>query len=157
MGESRQVRPGLRAKILLIASGVVLVAMLANALTSSFFFTRKQTESHIMWAHAIARVLNVQLERVLFLGIPIDDLQGFERQCAEAVSSNPGLSYAYVVSTKGEVLFHSGDDAGNGNGRRVTRVVPPAVLDAIVTGSGTVDEPSDLSYAVIESVSDPAA
>ena len=155
MGESRQVRPGLRAKILLIASGVVLVAMLANALTSSFFFTRKQTESHIMWAHAIARVLNVQLERVLFLGIPIDDLQGFERQCAEAVSSNPGLSYAYVVSTKGEVLFHSGDDAGNGNGRRVTRVVPPAVLDAIVTGSGTVDEPSDLSYAVIESVSDP--
>ena len=153
MGESRQVRPGLRAKILLIASGVVLVAMLANALTSSFFFTRKQTESHIMWAHAIARVLNVQLERVLFLGIPIDDLQGFERQCAEAVSSNPGLSYAYVVSTKGDILFHSGDD--NGGSRSVARSVPPTVRDAIAAGAGAVDEPSDRSYAVIESVSDP--
>ena len=147
MGESRQVKFGLRAKILLIASGVVLVAMLTNAITSSFFFTREQTESRIMWAHAIARVLTVQLERVLFLGIPIGDLQGFERQCAEAVSSNPGLSYAYVVSTQGEILFHN-------SGQRDLEV-PPAVLAAIMAGARTVDEAGDRSHAVIEQVKDP--
>ena len=147
MGESRQVKLGLRAKILLIASGVVLVAMLTNAITSSFFFTREQTESRIMWAHAIARVLTVQLERVLFLGIPIGDLQGFERQCAEAVSSNPGLSYAYVVSVKGDMLFHH-------SGER-DRKVPPAVLAAIAAGAQTVEEAGDQSHAVIEQVKDP--
>jgi two-component system, sensor histidine kinase len=139
----------LQAKIFFIATVVVLVAMLANALTSSYFFTRKHTESHLMWAEAIATVLGGQLERILFLGIPIEDLQGFERQCAEVVGRNADLAYAYVVSSRGDLLFHNAQHEGEFSGS-----VPSAVLEAIAKGRSTVDRLDDGSHAVIDTVFD---
>lgn len=149
MGADEQVKSSLRAKILLIASIVVLAAMGANALTSSYFFTRKQTESHLMWADAIARVLGGQLERILFLGIPIEDLQGFERQCEEAVTRNADLSYAYVVSEKGALLFHSAQSDGT------RHTVAPAVLEAIAAERSIIGDLADDSHAVTVPVMDP--
>ncbi|MHB1372921.1 MAG: ATP-binding protein [Thauera sp.] len=142
-------KPGLRTTILFIATIIMMVAMVANALTSSYFFTQKQTESHLMWAGAIARVLGGQLERILFLGIPIKDLQGFERQCNEAVTLNRDLSYAYVIAEDGTLLFHNAQAEG------VVPAVPEAVLAAVSAGKSIVEHLEDDSHAVTVPVMDP--
>jgi len=140
----------LQTRILLTAVGIVLVATLVNILASSYVLTRSQTESQLQWAHAIARVLSGQLERILFLGIPIDDLQGFERQCAEVVERNTDLAYAYVVSTSGHMLFHNTQVESAPPGE-----IPAVVLTAIRDGVATVRNLDDDSHAVIEQVLDP--
>ena len=150
MDTHAKVKHSLRTTILLIATIVMVVAMVVNALTSSYFFTQKQTESHLMWASAIARVLGGQLERILFLGIPIGDLQGFERQCEEAVARNADLSYAYVVSERGALLFHNAETEG------ITPEVPQAVLAAITDGRSIVEHLDDGSHAVTVPVVDPS-
>ncbi|WP_200176489.1 ATP-binding protein [Ectothiorhodospira shaposhnikovii] len=150
MGKTARLKLGLRAKILLIVATVVLVAMVTNTLASSYLFTRQQTESHLLWAQAISRILGGQLERILFLGIPIDDLQGFERQCAEAVERNGDISYAFVVSATGNMLFHNLQAEG-----QPKPPVPPAVAEGIKQGMVTIHNPDDKSYAVIQPVMDP--
>ncbi len=140
----------LRTRILGIAAAVVLVAMLANVLTSSIYFTNSQTASQLQWAHAIGRVLGGQLERILFLGISIDDLQGFERQCAEVVERNSDLDYAYVVSANGQLLFHNRQHEHG-----FSPLVPSQVTESIALGTSHVRIPDDDSHAVILPVLDP--
>lgn len=150
MGKAQQLRFGVRTKILLIVATVVMVAMLTNTLMSSYIVTRQQTEAHLLLANAISRILAGQLERILFLGISIDDLQGFERQCSEAVERNVDISYAFVVSTKGNILFHHQQVDG-----RPRPPLPEPVRQAIDQGLDKTLNPLDRSYAVIQPVIDP--
>lgn len=143
-------KQSLRTRILLIASTVLVVAMLVNAITSSYVFTRKQTESHEMWAQAIARVIGGQLERILYLGISLHALQGFERQCAEAVERNPDLSYAFVLSPQGEVLFHSAQRAG-----QPMPAPTPTLLASLAGGRTSMPDPASAAHAVSVPVIDP--
>lgn len=149
MDPHAQVKPSLRTTIVVIAAIIMMVAMVANAVTSGYFFTQKQTESHLMWANAIARVLGGQLERILFLGIPIKDLQGFERQCEEVVALNRDLSYAYVIAEDGTLLFHNAQSEG------AVPAVPEAVLSAVSAGESVVEHLEDDSHAVTVPVMDP--
>lgn len=144
-------KQSLRTRILFIASTVLVVAMVVNAITSSYVFTRKQTESHEMWAQAIGRVIGGQLERILYLGISLNALQGFERQCAEAVERNPDLSYAFVLSPQGEVLFHSGQRAG-----QPMPALSPTLRSALAAGRTSMPDAAGKAHAVSVPVIDPA-
>lgn len=142
-------KTSLRTRIALIATLVLVAAMIANALASSYLFTRKQIESHQMWAQAIARVIGGQLERILFLGIALEELQGFEQQCAEAVAKNPDLAFAMVLSTQGELLFHSAQREG-----APMPAMPPALRHAQSAGLPAVADRRQAVRAVFVPVTD---
>ena len=55
----------------------------------------------------IAKSLKLQLDRVLKLKIPIENLIGFEEQCDELVHKYKNISYAMVMDLDGKVLFHN--------------------------------------------------
>lgn len=51
--------------------------------------------------------LRNQLDRLLSLEIPIDELIGFEKQCQQLVNEYDNVSYAMVVTLDGRILFHN--------------------------------------------------
>lgn len=58
-------------------------------------------------AQAIAISLQLQLQRLLSLQIPLHDLVGFDRQCEETVNSYAGIEHAMVVDRNGLILFRN--------------------------------------------------
>ena len=99
--------PGLRGQVLLAATVAVLVVVLASACTAAWYFSERQHEAQHSRALAIADALAIQLERILSLGMPLHDLQGFDVQCDEALARHDGLSFALVADLQGQVLFRS--------------------------------------------------
>jgi signal transduction histidine kinase/DNA-binding response OmpR family regulator len=98
---------GLRAKIVLIVTGVVLVAMGTIMASTGYFFAKEYTKALQSRSLAVSKSLKIQLERVLQLGIKLEDLTGFEEQCSDAVATYDGVSYALVAGLDGKIIFHS--------------------------------------------------
>ncbi|SMF48259.1 PAS domain S-box-containing protein/diguanylate cyclase (GGDEF) domain-containing protein [Alteromonadaceae bacterium Bs31] len=98
----------LNSKILAIATAVIIVTIAAVILTSAKLSTRDYEEALESRSTAIAKSLSIQLERLLQLGLHIDDIVGFEEQCNEVVQSYPGIDLAAVLDRDGKVVFHSG-------------------------------------------------
>lgn len=101
-------RIGLRGKVVLASGAAVLAAVIATAAVAAYFFVERQVTAQMSRAEAIADALAIQLERILALGISLQELQGFDEQCEEAVRRHGQLSYALVVDPDGEILFRSG-------------------------------------------------
>lgn len=98
---------GLRGKILLIATGVVLVGLAAGLVSSAYLFNNLYVASLQSRSIAIAQGVRLQLDRILQLGIAMDNLVGFDKQCTAVVDSYEGIAFAMVVNREGNVLFHS--------------------------------------------------
>lgn len=139
---------GLRGKILLIASAIVVLAMAATVWASSHIFATRLTEVQLSRATAIARGLAWQLEHILSLGIDLHGLQGFEEQCAQAVAGNDGLAFALVADAKGSVIFQSDaleHEAGPAQA---------ALATALKAGKLTADALNDGNLAAMATVQD---
>ena len=107
---------GLRGRIALIASLVIVFAVVAITAAAGFDLTEDYQRALQGRSTAIAKSLRIQLDRVLQYGINVEDLTGFEEQCQETVRAYEGIGSAFVVSPNGTVLFHN--DPRN-MGRRV--------------------------------------
>lgn len=104
---------GLRAKILLIAVAVTLLSLGAVLAISSHLFAEAYLGALQSRSGAIAQGLRLQMERILQLGIQIENLSGFDKQCKTVTDSYPGIDFAWIVSPDGAILF-SNDPARNG-------------------------------------------
>mgnify|MGYP000317115040 CR=1 FL=1 len=138
--------PGLRARILLIAGSVFLFGIFAAVGVSGYFLHDRLLHSQLSRTQAIAKGLATQLERVLSLGIELDNLQGFDEQCAEAVRDNPDLAFAMIVGPDRRVVFHSsagGPDA---------KALPTELLAALGQGEGSVEIAADGVFAAFTPV-----
>ncbi len=115
----------LKTKILVIATAVIMVAIGAVIVTSAQQSARDYEEALQSRSVAIAKSLAIQLERILQLGLRIDDIVGFEEQCNEVVSSYSGIELAFVADKQGRVVFHSDS---------VSPSLADELLQAVVTG-----------------------
>jgi len=98
---------GLRFKVLLAAGAAMALVVLATASVASWLGMQRQGLALQSRNEAVAESLAVQLERILALGIPLAELQGFDVQCDEAVARHGGLSFALVLDAGGGLLFRS--------------------------------------------------
>jgi PAS domain S-box-containing protein len=96
-----------RAKIILFTVTILIITVVVVTATSSYFFTRLYSQALLSQGLVLAHSLKQQLERLLRLGIALDELVGFEKQCQEIVSQNEGIVSAMVLNPAGRVLFHS--------------------------------------------------
>jgi PAS domain S-box-containing protein len=99
--------PGIRAKLILIVTLAVATTVAVTVAASTYFFVNQYTQAIESRAVALAQGLAMQLDRLLRLGISINDLTGFDQQCRNLVTRYEGISYAMVVSTQGQILFTS--------------------------------------------------
>ena len=129
---------GLRAKIVLIVVGAVLAGLVAVLSTSTYLFTDAYISSLHSRSTAIAQGLKTQMDRILQLGIDLDSLVGFDRQCKDVVDTYDGIEFAMVTGRDGTILFHS--DAAKSGGK----LVAPGLLAAVRTAAqSTTDYTSE--------------
>jgi signal transduction histidine kinase/DNA-binding NarL/FixJ family response regulator/HPt (histidine-containing phosphotransfer) domain-containing protein len=129
-------RLGLRDKILLITTVVLVVGLLGIATVSGYFVTGLITQAQVSRSQAIARSLAIQLERIVSLGIRLDELHGFDELCEEAVRGNAGIDFALVVDPEGRVLFNSVGARLGLESRRMIADAPPIEGQAFITEDG---------------------
>ena len=144
---------GLRAQVLLASTLAVLVVVLASVVTGAWYFMERQEAAQRSRSQAIADALATQLERILVLDIPLQDLQGFDAQCDETLARHAGLSFALVADRSGQVLFRSQrgateppslpalqlptDDTGAAPRQRTRDGTSELVLSAVQAAGGT--------------------
>mgnify|MGYP001809735501 CR=1 FL=1 len=97
-------RFGLRRRIAVVAALGLVLALLASTLASLALATAQLRDAQQARAQAIAEGLAVQLQRILALGLRIDEVHGFEVQCREALAAHSGLGWVLVLSPSGQVL-----------------------------------------------------
>ncbi len=122
---------GLKTRIVLIASGAMTLALGAITAVSGHTFHQEYKAALQSRSLAIATSLEVQLQRVLQLGLALEELIGFEEQCQEAVRSYEGIEHAMVIGPNDTVLFHS--EAR----RRGQRIEDPGLLAALRSPEAT--------------------
>jgi PAS domain S-box-containing protein len=130
----------LRAKILLIAVGVTLVGMAIVFSASSQLISRSYVSALQSRSVAIGQGLKLQLDRIQMLGVGLDDLAGFEKQCREVVDTYDGIEFAAIVGRDGTILFHSDPSR---HGKRLTE---QSILDLLAG-----DSPAAAAYTAVSS------
>lgn len=118
----------IRTKILLVTGTIVLVALAVNTYIDTQLFRTQYTSAMESQALTVGRGLTTQLTHLLQLGIPLQELIGFEVQCREVVDAYDDVDYAMVLDQDGTVLFHNRSDF---HGQQVT---DPKILDALRAG-----------------------
>jgi len=97
----------LRGRIIGIAMAFGVLAVAAIGSFSALNFAGAIEREMTSRSMAIAKALRQQLERVLQLGIRVEDLVGFEEQAADVVKGYERISQAFVATPQGRILFHS--------------------------------------------------
>jgi methyl-accepting chemotaxis protein len=96
-----------RAKIVFMTVAILCFAIGANTLISSYIFTKEYSSALRSETFIIGQGLKLQLDKLLSLGISVEELTGFEKQCQEIVAKYKEISYAMVIDSKGKILFHN--------------------------------------------------
>lgn len=94
-------------KVILIAGAILSIAIGINTIISTSFFNREYSKVMENRAIVISQSLKSQLDRLFSLGIPLNELVGFEEQCKEVVNEYKDVKSAMVVDSKGKILFHN--------------------------------------------------
>ncbi len=100
-------RFGLREKAVAITTSILLVTIGLNVLVGTHLFRTNYFGALKSEMYVICLNLKSQLQRIGQLGIPVRDIQGFERQCQEVLAAHEDVAYAMIVQADGRILFHS--------------------------------------------------
>ena len=97
----------LNTKIIVVFTIILFTANVINGGRGAMIYMSEYSSSLKRETLIIGQVLKLQLDRLLALEIPLEDLMGFEEQCQEVVQKYPNISFAAVIATDGKILFHS--------------------------------------------------
>jgi diguanylate cyclase (GGDEF)-like protein len=138
---------GLQGKIILILSVVLLLTTGVHGYFSVHIFEREYTKALASETNIIAENLKSQLDRIMAIGIDMDDMVGFEVQCKEIIEKYPDASFAAVLDPHGIVRFHSDESQMN------TLFNDQAVVQLVKNGLTSRD--TDVGSAIVP-VKDPS-
>ena len=124
-------RCGLRDKILVITVTTLLLAISVNTYIVSRLFRTEYSSALQSKIAVIANTVRSQVDRLLVLGIAVNNIEGFDTQCREVLQKHQDLAYAMVVQLDGKILFHN-DIRYHG-----TMIDAPALLEAITQNRQT--------------------
>lgn len=112
--------------VLLFALGLTVLFGVSLAYTAREI-RAKYVQMNLEVATAAADNLIVRIDRLLGLGLHLDEFSGFNAQCTEVARSNRMISHVFVVNSDLELLYHGGD--------RVAPIVRDIVENMAVRGS----------------------
>ncbi len=127
----------LRFKIIFITVVVLIFAIGATVIAGSYVFAQAYSELLQSRTVVIGQGVNSQLNRLLELGLPLEDLTGFEKQLQETLITYDDISYVMVVDLNGTVLFH------NDRTQQGTTITDVPSLNAVQSGQETIQVYSD--------------
>jgi PAS domain S-box-containing protein len=143
----RPVRPGLRAKIIIVFTAALIVTSTINLFIIGRILKRDYESALHAELLVLADNLKAQLDRITSLGISTRDIEGFDHQCIELAKKNKHVAEAMVIDAAGTIIFDS--DVSNHNGTLSHR----NVLAAISAGKTEVYPVSDHGESMFYAVS----
>ena len=103
----------LRTKTILICIAIFSLSMGASTTVNGIYFTKEYFQARKSETFVIAQTLKSQLDRLLKMHIPLEQLEGFEEMCWELVDKYEHLSYAMVLDPNGKIFFHNDPEQHN--------------------------------------------
>lgn len=102
-------RTSLPLRISLIS--LLFAAAVALALTTlgGAFLYQQQQDNAGLHAQQLSNDLADSAERLVALGLRVEDFVGFEEQCATLIRNNPQIREAALLDRDGRLLYHSGE------------------------------------------------
>jgi signal transduction histidine kinase len=97
----------IRLKIICIVGAVAIAVSLSLALTFGILLKNNLENIAQRQTAEGAWQLRQQLDELLALGLPIDQILGFEEQCQALLAQKGDLAYAYISDRDGRILFHN--------------------------------------------------
>ncbi len=70
-------------------------------------FRRDYRDGLVLRCQSVATELKVSVEKVLALGLPLDELEGINARCQEIVGSDPEINYCLIENAVGQPLYSS--------------------------------------------------
>ena len=122
----------LSSKISLILLLVLLLTTGTSSWLTSRMFVKEYTQALKSEVLVIGESLKLQLDRLLALEIPLEDIMGFDEQCQEIISKYPMVNYALVVNNSGKILFRNEDSIFKNN------LTVPQLQEAIKKSTATI-------------------
>ena len=122
----------IREKILIITVTTFVLAIGVNPLLVSQMFRKEYSAALQSKMDVIANTLRSQIERLLGLGIAVENIEGFEAQCQEVLHKHKDVAYVMVTRINGKILFHN-DPTCHG-----TMINDPHILKLLRTSQQTV-------------------
>ncbi len=70
-------------------------------------FRRDYRDGLLLRCQSVATELKASVEKVLALGLPLDELEGINARCQEIVGSDPEINYCLIENSVGQPLYSS--------------------------------------------------
>jgi serine phosphatase RsbU (regulator of sigma subunit) len=97
----------IRAKIILITLLILFLGIGASTILNGYLFISEHFTVLQANTYTIAQNLKFQLDKIIRLGLTLDTMMGFEKQCKEVVAKYKNIAYAMVIKENGEIVFHN--------------------------------------------------
>ncbi len=102
------IRLSIKNRVAFLATGVLLLAIGFVMFTTDRALRARYTELVRHSGEIAAEDLSAKLDKLLGLGLALEDLVGFEKQCADLVQRKQEVCHALVLDRNGRILYHSG-------------------------------------------------
>ena len=97
----------LERRLLTFSLLALILTVAVNTLFNVDTFRRSYRDGILQRAQTFAEALKVQIEAVINLGLPIDEISGISEICQETVARDPEISYCLVETSAGKPLYHN--------------------------------------------------
>jgi len=97
----------LERRILIFSLLALTLTIAVNTGFNVESFRRAYRDGILQRAHTFAAALKNQIEAVVNLGLPLDEIDGISERCQEIVVNDPEISYCLIEDSSGVVLYHS--------------------------------------------------
>jgi PAS domain S-box-containing protein len=107
-GLSRSImKNSLERRILIFSLLALTLTLAVNTGFNVESFRRTYRDSILQRAQTFSNALKTQLETVVTLGRPLDEIDGIAERCQDIVKNDPEIGYCLIENSAGTVLYHS--------------------------------------------------
>jgi hypothetical protein len=103
-------KTSLERRILIFSLLVLTLTVTVSTAFNVDSFRRSYRDSILHRSQTFATALKVQLEAVVNLGLPLEEIDGISARCEEIVQNDPEIAYCLIEDPSGRVLYHSSGD-----------------------------------------------
>ncbi len=100
-------KSSLERRILIFSLLALTLTIAVNTGFNVESFRRTYRDSILQRAQTFTAALKTQIEAVVNLGLPLDEIDGISERCQEIVLNDPEIAYCLIEDSSGNVLYHS--------------------------------------------------
>ncbi len=97
----------LERRILIFSLLALILTVAVNTGVNVDSFRRSYRDGILQRAETFAKAIKNQVESVVNLGLPLNEISGIDEICQETVSKDPNISYCLVEDPTGVALYHN--------------------------------------------------